>query len=388
MPFLERTGEGAVRSRLGDGLADDVITRLAKLRALFVIARGTAFALGDRNIEAEEAARILNVDYIASGSLRRLNGRIAVKVELAESRGPRIAWADEFECATDDALQGMDEIGNAIVASIAKEVESVERNRALLKPPSSLDAWEAYHRGLWHMYRFNAADNDRAEHFFRISADLDPTFARAHAGLSFTHFQNAFLHRPAERGEQADLAYEAAGQSLMADDRDPMAHCAMGRALWLRGEETESLSELALSVELSPNFAFGHYSVGFVYSQSGDAQIAIDSVDQSRRLSPLDPVLFAMLGTRAIAHMRLGEFEDAALWALKAAARPNAHAHILSIAAYSLAAAGRMDEARSYATRIRAALPEYDVNDFLGAFRFAPDTQALFRRTARTIGFA
>src|SRR5205814_234867 len=82
--------------------------------------------------------------------------------------------------------------GDRIVASIASEIETAERNRAILKPPSSLDAWEAHHRGLWHMYRFNQADNDRARHFFEMAVRLDPTFARAHAGLSFTHWQNAF----------------------------------------------------------------------------------------------------------------------------------------------------------------------------------------------------
>jgi DNA-binding SARP family transcriptional activator/TolB-like protein len=347
MPFLEQADAGVGRSSLGDGLADDVITRLAKLRVLFVIARGTAFSLVDRTLEAAEAARILNVDYVVSGLICRRNGRILAKVELAETQRPRIVWADVFDCPQSAALRGIDEMGNAIVAAIAEEVEAAERNRAILKPPSSLDAWEAYHRGLWHIYRFNKADNDRAEHFFRMSARLDPTFARAHAGLSFAHFQNAFLHHPEQRLAYIDQAFEAASQSLLADDRDPSAHWAMGRALWLRGRESESLSELALSVDLSPNFVLGHYTTGFVHSQSGDARIAIGSVDHSRRLSPFDPLLFAMLATRALAQMRLGDFDDAAGWAIKAAARPNAHAHILAIAAYCLAVAGRADEART-----------------------------------------
>lgn len=388
MPFLERTAEGAVRSSLGDGLADDIITRLAKLRAMFVIARGTSFALGDRNIDAEEAGRLLNVDYVVSGSIRRRGSRIAVKVELADARGPRIVWADELECSQDDALEGVDRIGNGIVASIAEEVEAAETNRAILKAPSSLDAWEAYHRGLWHMHRFSAADNDLAEHFFQASARLDPTFARAYSGLSFAHFQNAFLHRPAERAFHADKAFEAAGQSLMADDRDPAAHWAMGRALWLRGDEADSLSELETSVELSPNFAMSHYTIGFVHSQSGDPQIAIDATDHSRQLSPFDPLLFAMLATRAIGHLRLGEYDEAANWALKAAARPNAHAHIRAIAANCLAAAGRVDEARKLVDKIRASRPRYSLDEFLGAFRFGADGQAIVRRNARAIGLS
>jgi DNA-binding SARP family transcriptional activator len=388
MPFLESTQTGFTRTSLGDGLADDVITRLAKLRVLFVIARGTAFALGDRNIDAEEAARVLSVDYLVSGSVQRREGRMTVKVELAETRRPRVVWADELDCAQGDALQGLDEIGHSIVASVAEEVEAAERNRAVLKPPASLDAWEAYHRGLWHIYRFNSADNDRAEHFFRLSAQLDPTFARAHAGLSFAHFQNAFLHRPAEREREMDRAYAAAGQSLMADDRDPAAHWAMGRALWLRGREAESLTELTTSVDLSPNFALGHYTLGFVQSQSGDPQAAIQAVDQSRRLSPFDPLLFAMLATRAISHTRRGEHEEAAAWAIKGASRPNAHTHILAIAAQCLALAGRIEEARGYLARIQERAPDYTAADFFNAFRFGTEAQALFRRGANLVGFS
>ena len=83
------------------------------------------------------------------------------------------------------------------------------------------------------MYRFNRADNERARHFFEMAVHLDPTFARAHAGLSFTHFQSAFQHWAPREGE-IDRAFETAGQSLIVDDRDPAAHWAMGRALWLR----------------------------------------------------------------------------------------------------------------------------------------------------------
>jgi len=387
MPFLEKGPLGLARSSLGDGLADDIITRLAKLRVLFVFARGTAFALADRNFGEEEIGHILDVDYCASGIVERRNGRIEVRVELVETHGSRIVWTDELECSADDALQGVDDLGNGIVASIAEEVETAERNRAILKPPNSLDAWEAYHRGLWHMYRFNSADNERAEHFFRVSTQLDPTFARAHAGLSFTHFQNAFLHRCHERTLHADRAYESAGQSLLADDRDPAAHWAMGRALWLRGRESDSLTELATSVDLSPNFALGHYAVGFVHCQSGDAGIAIGSTDHSRRLSPFDPLLFAMLATRALAHVRRGEYEDAASWAVKAAARPNAHIHILAIAAHCLAVAGRVDEARSFASAIRSRMAGYGIENFLGSFRFAPEAQVVFRHAASRIGF-
>ncbi len=387
MPFADAaSGEAPGRSAAA-GLTDDIITRLAKLRVLFVIARGSVYALSERGIGPDEAGRILNVDYVVSGSLRRRDSRVTVLVELAEAQAARIVWTDELEAGGDDTFSVLDTIVDRVVAAIAKEIEAAECSRAILKPPSSLDAWEAYHRGLWHMYRFNGPDNQQAEQLFRRALELDPTFSRAFAGLSFTHFQNAFLGLVPERKRQIDLAFESAGQSLIADDRDPAAHWAMGRALWLRGAHDDSLVELERSIELSPNFALGHYTLGFVQSQAGDARAAIEATNTSRELSPFDPLQFGMLASRAIAHVRLGEPEEAARWALKASARPNAHVHILAIAAECLALTQRREEAQRLVQQIRSRAPSYSVADFLRSFRFPADVEQLFRQGARQIGF-
>ena len=385
MPFLDRSDVARVRGGVAKALAYDVITRLAKLRSLFVIAQGTVFALQERGIGPEEAGRILKVDYVASGSMRRSGKRLVVEIELAETRTARIVWTESFDRAFADAFLILNEIGNSIVASIASEIEALERNRAILKPPNSLDAWEAHHRGLWHMYRFNKADNEQARHFFEMALRLDPTFARAHAGLSFTHFQNAFQGW-AQPESEIERAYAAAGQSLLADDRDPAAHWAMGRALWLRGRHDQSLIEFDQAVELSPNFALAHYNLAFVNATVGDPLAAIPSSDHSRSLSPFDPMLFGMLGARAMALVRLRRFEEAAEWGVKAAARPNSFAHISAIAACSLALAGRLEEARTHLATIRRLVPDYRVAHLVTAMHFQPDAERLFREGAKRIG--
>src|SRR5262249_5339543 len=142
---------------------------------------------------------------------------------------------------------------------------------------------------------------------------------------------------------------------------------------------------LEKAVELSPNFALAHYTLAFVHSQGGDPRAAITSADYSRHLSPFDPLLFGMLGARAMALVRLERFDEAADWGIKAAARPNAHTHILAIAAYSLALAGRLDEARSYMTAIHKGRPDYRIDDLLATMQFSPDGVALFREGAKRI---
>ncbi len=387
MPFADASRVARARGSVADALCHDIITRLSKLRSVFVIAQGTVFALQERRVDAAEAARMLGVDYIVSGSVRLHGPQLAVATELAETRTGRVAWAESFNQRLDAAFAVLDEIGDRIVASVASEIELIERNRAVLKPPNSLDAWEAHHRGLWHMYRFTREDNGHAQDFFSRAVALDPTFARAHAGLSFTHWQNAFQGW-ADREAETARALDAAGRGLMADDRDPAAHWAMGRALWLRTRHDEAVAALQQAVDLSPNFAMAHYTLSFVQSQTGDPAAAIAASDHSRRLSPFDPLLFGMLGARAMALVRLGRHEEAAHWAVKAAARPNAHPHIFAIAAFSLALNGELEAARTQAAAIRGRLPGYTIEDFLRAFRFDADGEARFRQGARAIGMA
>jgi TolB-like protein len=387
MPFVDLAAVAHVPGGMADGLARDVIRGLARLRSLFVIAQDTVVALRERGIAPDEASRMLNVNYVVSGSLRRQGKRFTVAVELVETCTARIVWAEVFSRAAEDTFLVIDEIGNSIVAVIAHEIETVERNRAIVSPPNSLDAWGAHHRGLWHMYRFNRYDNEQAQEFFATAIRLDPTFARAHAGLSFTHFQNVFQGW-ADHAPEIDRAFAAAGESLMADDRDPAAHWAMGRALWLRGSHHQSMAELEMATELSPNFKLGHCALAFVHSTVGDPRAAVMYSDDTQRLSPFDPMLAGILSIRAGALVRLGRFGEAADCAIKAAACPNAHTQVLvlALAAYSLALAGRLDEARGYLASVHAVQPHYGVKNFLATLQFLPEeSAALFRNAAERI---
>jgi tetratricopeptide (TPR) repeat protein len=162
----------------------------------------------------------------------------------------------------------------------------------------------------------------------------------------------------------------------------------MGRAAWLKGAHHEAVAELRLAIELSPNFAAGHYTLAFVEAQAGDPHAAIDSADQSRVLSPFDPLLFGMLGARAIALVRLGRFDEAAAWAAKASARSNAHPHIHAIAAFTHALAGSLEDARRFTALTRAGRSGYNFADFVDAFKLDPDGEASFRRGAQLLGMA
>ena len=151
------------------------------------------------------------------------------------------------------------------------------------------------------------------EHFFRSALELDPTFARAHAGLSFTHFQNVFLGLTPDRDRQMELALETAAR----EPRERTTAIPPRTGRWAARSgcaaiRTSRSRELQRSVELSPNFALGHYTLGFVQAQSGDPRRPSKPANTSRQLSPFDPLQFGMLGSRALAHLRLGERDEAA----------------------------------------------------------------------------
>ncbi|WP_431857820.1 BTAD domain-containing putative transcriptional regulator [Azospirillum sp.] len=380
-------GGPAEAGGFADGVASDVLVRLSRLRSLFVIARGSSFRFRGAQIDPCTVGRALGVRYLVTGSVRTHGGRLRLTVELAQAETGAAVWSDLYDRRLDDVFAVQDELASRIAAALDAEIEAAEMRRALTAPAASLDAWSAYHRGLWHMFRFTRDGNETARALFQHALRTDPLSARAHAGLSFTHFQDAFLHHTGHREIEAERAYRFAEQSVSLDERDPASHLALGRALWLLERQADAVEELALAVDLNPNFALGHYSLAFVQAQGGDARAALRAADVAQRLSPFDPLLFGMLGARALAYLDLREHAQAAVWGERAARRPNAHVHIHAIAAFSTALADRREEAWGYARRIKEVAPSYRCGDFLAAFRtLSPPVAELIRRVGPCIG--
>ena len=204
-----------------------------------------------------------------------------------------------------------------------------------------LDAWSAYHLGLQHMYRFNRQDNAAATALFQRAIACDPDFARAHAGLSFVHFQTAFLRNTDDLAGEVREARRFAARACELDTMDPFVNFVMGRSYWLEGDLDGGLPWLERATALSPSYAQGIYARAWAETLAGRARDGRDHVDLAMRLSPLDPLHYAMLGTRAFTHNALGEDAQAAWWAERAARAPGAHVLIAMIASAMHGARGR-----------------------------------------------
>jgi Tfp pilus assembly protein PilF len=222
--------------------------------------------------------------------------------------------------------------------------------------------------GLQHVYRFNRADRAAARRLFEHAVARDPRFARAHAGLSFVHFQSAFLRQTDDVDGDAARARQCAERALELDPLDPFVNFTMGRSLWLTGELDTALAWLERSTALSPNYAQGVYACAWTEVISGQGLPGRDHANLAMRLSPLDPLLYGMLGTRAFSHLMLGEDADAAQWAERAARSPGAHVLIAMIAAAVHAIAGNEERARAWAANVRERSPTLGHADFFRAF--------------------
>ncbi len=230
-----------------------------------------------------------------------------------------------------------------IVGAVESEIEQSERQRALLTHPTNLDAWSAYHRATWLMFQFKPEAYVEAERLFKLAARLDPSASRVFAGLSFVHWQRAFLEIGKDRDGEIKQALEHAQQAINLDPREPQGHWALGRAFLLQEDFDLALDEIDHSIKLNPNFAMGHYSSAFTRMLIGDHQGTGTAVGQARRLSPYDLMSFAMLATQAVNAAFSGNGEEAAVLADRAARQPNAHYHINAIAAFCNAIAQRHD---------------------------------------------
>jgi len=353
LPFRV-VGEAGPRSTLAEAIAHELIAELSRLRWLFVTARASSFRLGGEGADPCAAGRTLGVRYCLSGSLEQGARRLALAVELVDTRDGGVVWADRQAASLDDVHALRAELVGRILAALELEIPIHEAARARLRVSEDLDAWSAYHLGLQHMFRFNRSDNRAAAAHFERAVALDPGFARGHAGLSFVHFQNAFLRQTEDVAGERRRARVRAENGLALDPIDPFVNFTMGRSFWLEGDLAGSVPWLERAIAVCPNYAQGVYARGWTASLAGDAVLGRAQVDLAMRLSPLDPLRYAMEGTRAFTHLALGEDREAADWADRAARSPGAHVLIAMIAVAAHASAGDDARARRWADQVRA----------------------------------
>lgn len=369
-PFVDLRESDSVAAM---GLTHDVIIGLSRLPWLKVISWASSVRLQP---DAQQSLRPLTrADYCLSASLEERRGTLSLGVELSDLNDESIVWADRFEGRSGAVNEIRAEIVEQAVNALENQISAAEAAKAQYLHTSDLDAWSNYHLGLLHMYRFNEHDNALATGFFERAIARQANFARAHAGLSFAHFQTVFnRYAVSSLDHSRREAVARAERSVELDSNDPLANFVLGRSHWLSGDVEAGQVWLERTLKINSNFAQAHYAHSL-----GAVMLASDSVDQAGThagasaaiaLSPLDPFMYGFFGVRALSYLRDGQLVDARLWANRAARQPNAIVAMDFIAAAANEMAGEPDDARIWAGRARQRSGDADSSYFFRALPF------------------
>jgi tetratricopeptide (TPR) repeat protein len=279
-----------------------------------------------------------------------------------------VIWTDRKSGKIGDVYDLRTRMARELVAALELRLPLHEADRLAHVPTDMLDAWGHYHLGIRHMYRYNRDDNEIAAGHFRQAIRLDPGFARAHGGLSYTEFQNAFQHFGSDVDHHRQRTLAHAEDAMKHDPLDPFCNLIYGRAKWLSGDAEDGLIWVDRSLDLNPNYAFGYYNNATLNTVLCNSALADQNVDRALTLSPLDPHLQSMYGTRALAAWIAKDLEAAGHYSRRAMKAPNPHLYVFIIAAAVHMQRGEVDLANSCVAAIRAKKVPFGTKEFLTHF--------------------
>jgi TolB-like protein len=287
LPFINMSGDPE-QEYFSDGISEDIITALSKLRWFFVIARNSSFIYKGKATHMKQVAAELGVGYVVEGSVRKSGERVRITAQLNDVATGSHIWAERYDRGLADVFSVQDEITEAIVAAIEPQLYAAENFRARRKSPESMDAWDLVMRALSHYWRVTRQDNVVAQALLEKATAIDPSYGQAHGVLAASHTFSAHMGW-ADMAAVAPLAERAAQAAIQADSEDPWAHYALGSVYMFMRRFDDSLAELELALRLNPNFSLAQGYYGLALSYCGRWQEGDLAARRALRLSPRDP---------------------------------------------------------------------------------------------------
>jgi TolB-like protein len=339
-----------------DGISEDLITALSKLRWFFVIARNSSFIYKGKSVHLKQIADELGVGYVVEGSVRKGGDRVRITVQLNDVTTGSHIWADRYDRDLADVFAVQDEITEAIVAAIEPQIYAAENFRARRKPPNSMDAWDLVMRALSHYWRVTHQDNLVAQDLLEKAIAIDPNYGQALGVLATSHSFCAHMGW-SEVATSIPIAERAALAAILADSEDPWAHHALAGVHLARRRFDDSLSEFELALQLNPNFSLAQGYYGLALSYCGRWEEGYASVRRALRHSPRDPFSAIYHGIAAYAQF-VGHNYDEAMRLSREAIRQRGDfvgAHRVLTAAAGMA--GQFEIAKLALQHLRRAQP-------------------------------
>ena len=293
-----------------DGISDDIITALSKLRWFFVIARNSSFIYKGKAVHLKQIAEELAVRYVVEGSVRRSGDRVRITVQLNDVNTGSHIWAERYDRDLADIFALQDEITEAIVAAIEPQLYAAENFRAQRKSPNNLDAWDLVMRALSHYWRVTRQDNVVAQALLEKATAIDPNYGQAQGVLATSQTFGAHMGW-ADRATTVPIAERAALAAIRVDSEDPWAHHALGCAYLFTRRFDDSLAEFEVALRLNPNFSLAQGYYGLVLSYCGRWEEANVAARRALRLSPRDPFSAIFYGIASYAQFVGCNYDEA-----------------------------------------------------------------------------
>jgi TolB-like protein len=309
LPF-NNMSDDAEQEFFSDGISEDLITALSKLRWFFVIARNSSFIYKGKSVHIKQVGEELGARYVVEGSVRKSGDRVRITVQLNDVTNGSHVWAERYDRGAADVFAVQDEITEAIVAAIEPQLYAAENFRARRKPPSSMDAWELVMRALSHFSQVSAQDQLIAQDLLQQAIAIDPDYCQALGLLSASYSFSSHMGW-ADPSVVVPLAERAALAAVNIDREDPWAHYALGAALVRMRRFDDALAEYELALDLNPSFSIAHTYYSAALAFCGRWREARDAANRGLRLSPRDPLIALNYGAASMAEYVGCNYEEA-----------------------------------------------------------------------------
>jgi TolB-like protein/Tfp pilus assembly protein PilF len=357
LPFQNLSGDPE-QEYFADGMVEEIITALSRLRWLFVIARNSSFTYRNRAMDVRQIGRELGVRYILEGSVRKAANRVRITGQLLDVATGAHLWAERFDGTLEEVFDLQDQVATKVVGAIAPKLEQAEIERAKRKPTESLDAYDHFLRGLACVYRWTKQSMEEALQHFRRAIEIDPDFASAY-GMAARCYSarkvSGWTEDTArETAEVARLAKKVA--QIGRDDAVALYTAGMALAYYV-GELDDGAAMIERALALNPNAAWAWLFSGWTKVWQGDPENALDCIARAAALSPQDPQFFNMRTATAWAHLLAGRYDEAQKWAQLALIAQPDYVNALYVLAASNGLAGQLVQAREAMTRLQTLDP-------------------------------
>ena len=372
LPFANMSGDPQ-QEYFSDGISEDLITALSKLRWFFVIARNSSFTYKGKAVRIDRVAEELGVRYVVEGSVRKDGDRVRITAQLIDVFSGSHIWAERYDRDLDDVFAVQDEITEAIVASIEPQLYAAENFRAHRKAPDSMDAWELVMRALSHHWRLTREDNVLAQEILEKAIAIDPNYGQALGVLATSHTFNAYMGW-ADATETVPIAERAALAAIQADNEDPWAHTALGCVHLLTRRFEDSLAEFEWALRLNPNFSLARGIYGLPLAFCGQWEKAAEAAGRALRMSPRDPFSALYYGVASYAQFVGRNYDEAIRLARTAIRLRSDYAGGYRLLTVAAAMAGETEIAATALEELRRAQPNISLGWIADRMPFKRDT--------------